>query len=505
VSAARRRDVETFLRHLRALDDILAERGYPRISPWWWRTLERFYRSGKRRLAVRKGRRVGASTIVAPRLAVAEMLWGEHPHTPGAPPLVFAFLSVKRGEAANRLRGVKAILDVLGEKYDEAGDTIELRDRPAIFAVVTANFRTSVGDTVAFAWCDEVARWHDDASGANPAEPVVASLAPALATLPDARLYLVSTPLSTVDYHAKQIDRGETETTCIAVGATWEINPTLTEEETRTLEPDERLWRREYGAVPSDAITESWFGEDLVNAAVDPGRGMNEPVPGRDYFGSIDGAAAGGGDQFVIAIGHRETGEGDAPARTVIDLVQAWRAPTGGTLSIEDTVSEAAATFRRFNDPYVVADQWSFVAIQEAFARHGMHITEAAWTAQSKPRRFYRVRAAMADRLVRLPDDAATIREFKLIRSRYLPTGTETIEARAGAHDDRVSAVVLVTSEAMDREPDTEERLPSPPAAPEALTAAWYEEQERQRMARWQAEFDAEREGRDPNRWITEG
>src|SRR5688572_32921581 len=126
------------------MEGALVAAGLPAMPEWWRATLERFERTGRRRRVVRKGRRVFASTCVAPRLAVAEMLFGEHQHIPGTPPLVFAFLSVKRDEAANRLRGVKAILDILGEKYTERGETIELVDRPVRFMVMTASFKLSV-------------------------------------------------------------------------------------------------------------------------------------------------------------------------------------------------------------------------------------------------------------------------------------------------------------------------------------------------------------------------
>src|SRR5258706_5009813 len=154
-----KRDPATFLSHLWALEDALIDAGFPEMPERWRREIARFERSGKRRFVIRKARRIFASTCVAPRLAVCEMLFGEHEHLPGTPALVYAFLSVKKGEAAKRLDGVRSILDVLGEDYVERGETIELTNRPAVFAVVTANFRTNVGDTVAFAWCDEVARW----------------------------------------------------------------------------------------------------------------------------------------------------------------------------------------------------------------------------------------------------------------------------------------------------------------------------------------------------------
>src|SRR5262249_18277355 len=156
--AMKRRDTEVFLRRLWQLEDLLVANGFPAMPEWWRREIARFYRSGKRRWVIRKGRRVFASTCIAPRLAVAEMLYGQHPHLPGTPPLTYAFVSVKLDEAAKRLRGVTAILDVLGEGYKTRDNTIELDNRPATFAVVAANFRTNVGDTVAFAWLDEVSR-----------------------------------------------------------------------------------------------------------------------------------------------------------------------------------------------------------------------------------------------------------------------------------------------------------------------------------------------------------
>jgi hypothetical protein len=242
-----KRTVETFLRKLWALEAQLVQAGFKPMRRWWRETIERFYRSGKRRLVVRKGRRVFASTCVAPRLAVAEMLFGQHEHVVGTPPLVYAFVSVKRDEAANRLRGIKAILDVLGEKYAEKGETIELTNTPAIFSVLTASYKLSVGETLAYCWLDEVSRWNDE--GANPAEQVVGTIAPALATLPGAKMFLVSSPLGAHDYHARQFDLGETDLQCVAFGETWTINPTLSEADCRgmlQLGPVQRLKRRAF-------------------------------------------------------------------------------------------------------------------------------------------------------------------------------------------------------------------------------------------------------------------
>src|SRR5688500_17815295 len=77
MSAIRKRDPEAFLAKLWWLEAQLVARRFPAMSPHHRAMIERWERAGKRRRVWRKGRQVGASTIAAPRLAVAEMLFGQ--------------------------------------------------------------------------------------------------------------------------------------------------------------------------------------------------------------------------------------------------------------------------------------------------------------------------------------------------------------------------------------------------------------------------------------------
>jgi hypothetical protein len=135
------------------------------------------------------------------------------------------------------------------------------------------------------------------------------------------------------------------------------------------------------------------------------------------YFAAVD--AAFRGDQFAIAIAHREEPT-DAPARVVVDLVQAWRSKDGTPLAVEATVAEAAAIVRQYGAWQTFADQYSFDPLREAFGRHGVYLFEAPWTATSKAPRFGMVRAAMTSGIVRLPDDAPLIRELHGIQGKLL-------------------------------------------------------------------------------------
>lgn len=440
----------------------------PPMPLWWRRTLTRFYRSGKRRLVVRKGRRVFASTCVAPRLAVAEALFGEHSHVPGTPPTVYAFLSVKRDEASKRLLGIEAILDVLQVEYARRGEAIELRSYPAVFSVITANSRTAVGDAVGFAWLDEVSRWMDDDLGANPAELVVGSLSPALATFPDARMFIVSSPLTDTDFHARQFDLGETDQQSVAVGTTWEITAgsekELTEADCRAAEPDERTFWREYGARPQKEVENDWFGAAIDAALTDDEppaivRGVTpvfacDPAFAQDHFGWA-----------CVSTWQAAANDNDTGRRTRVTWLHAagaWkpdRLPREMARKLKDEVvskylpepSELASVYTD------QAEYWSF---SELAREAGLNLLLVPWTGGSgegsKAARFRAVRLAMLQQTFRINrGDKALIKELRSVRGVMTANGNERIEVpRSGSgHGDRVSAMVLAGSVALARSP----------------------------------------------------
>lgn len=497
--AAEHRNVDTFLRRLWALEGQLLKARFEPMPAWWRDTLERFYRAGKRRLVVRKGRRVYASTCVAPRLAVAEMLWGNHPHVHGSPPLVFAFLSVRRDEAAKRLRGVMAILDALDVKYAERGETVELLDRPAAFTVVTANHKTSVGDTVAFAWCDEVASWSDDAVGANPAEEVIGRLAPALATLPDAKLFLVSSPLSVDDFHARQFDIGETPAQCVAFGATWTINPNMTEEQTHAEEPDPRRWLREWAAVPSPAISAAFDMGDSLKSFADVPKGYRaagwiclcDPSGGGDdpfAFGLCSWLVGPSVPEFLTETVY--IGGGTEYERYLLDEAGAPlknpryetnRRPPILRLALFGQVANARAqgiTLQRIVGDLarshchpngvglVVGDQFEAFGLESEFPKYGLRYLSLPWTNSTKLEAVARISSWMRDGVLSIQADSPFAPELKKqllsFDERISKSGAIKYSGRGSVHDDLVSVLLLAARA------DEEGLLPMSPYKPPA-------------------------------------
>jgi hypothetical protein len=182
---------------------------------------------------------------------------------------------------------------------------------------------------------------------------------------------------------------------------------------------------------------------------------------------------------------------------TVVDGVWTWQAPKGKPLHVEDTTRECSEIIERY-EAYTCADQFALDPLREVFARYGVHLHEAPWTASTKPTKFASARNGMTSDVLRLPDDPDLVREFCNIRAKLLRSGGEQFEAREG-HDDRVHAVVGAMYEALQKEPDTLEETPEEPITP--YTPAWYEAQEAARMAKYTERFNAENSD-DDNSWI---
>ena len=85
----------------------------------------------------------------------------------------------------------------------------------------------------------------------------------------------------------------------------------------------------------------------------------------------------------------------------------------------------------------------------------GMKFVQVPWTSggdDSKLQRFLRVREAMQDGSIRLPEDPVLLSELASIRGKALPSGGERLEASRG-HDDVAHAAVMAASIALTKPP----------------------------------------------------
>lgn len=476
--------MNTIVARIDALETALADKSFPRLAPWWRSTIERFYRSNKRQLVLRVGRRGGKSSTLC-RIAVLEALCGDHNVTAGDVGIV-GIVSVSRDEAASRLRTIRSILDALGVKYRERDQSIELVDRPIVFKVYTATIAGVVGGTWICAICDEVCRWRDSDSGANPASQVLASLRPCLATMPNAKIFLSSSPLGLEDAHAKAFEQGETEFQSTAHAPTWEANPSLSEAATRALEPHEPTWRREFAAIPQAGACGAFDPRDIDRAI----RQLSEVGAPRGRSVGVMDWAGGGGDSEADAIvcwhdrliadpddewiwdpptpgfgsfiifrdGKPVTprlDENGRPVRNpkfesrpllVVRNIQSVDGKFRNTISAEEIVARVAYSARRFGAHHVCGDQHSAFFLEGSFARqHRLVYKQCTWTNESKIQAVATVRRWFRDGAIVIEPghEAEKLRrELLNFEERVTSSGAISYGARRASHDDRVALLL---------------------------------------------------------------
>jgi hypothetical protein len=422
------------------LDEALTAKGFPGMSDWWKDVLARFYSSKRRWLVLRVGRRGGKSSTLC-RMAVVEVLYGDYPIPPGDVGY-WAFISTSREEASARLVTIKAILDAIRVKYRPVENGVIVEGRNVGFKTYVATIAGVSGFTAIGFTADELAKWKDKDTGANPANEVLKSLKPAMATVPNSRGILSSSPFSTLDAHAEAFDAGDSENQMCAHAPTWVANPTITEAMTRELEEDESTRLREYGAVPVSSGTQYFYDHAAIDRAAKPWE-----MPLRAEFGMVVSGGADFGfvsDSAAMAINQR-MGDWNKARCRIADLDEVSPGP-GVPLKPGPVVQRFAAQLKMHCLDAVMADHHYKMSIVEHLDEHGLGFIDAP-SDVAQP--FIRSRVLLNGERLDLPGGTLgtkLVKQMKQTMWRPTPNGALSIilPRKPGAgHCDLLSASVL--------------------------------------------------------------
>lgn len=477
---SRRLDVDVFLRRLWALDAALVAERFPAFSPFWRRDTERWFRSlaqspGRlRQWVVRAGRRAGKS-ITWCKIAVAWAVYGAW-SVPGGDIGVVALISVNRAESSSRLRTIATILRVLGIAFEQRADEIELSVRPVLFKTFACT-TDAVGFTAILIIGDEVARWESRDSAANPAAEVFGTLMPSLATQPFGFAVLSSSPWGPDDFHAEAFARGNTEHQLVSAATTWQANPTLTEADTHALEPNDRVWSREYGNIPGQTISAALPAE-FIARAIRPFDGAAEERTPAIGIG-VDDPSSGRRDRWVSMIAriwHARPAEPFITRRRyahgsgwyeeivrdkdgqpfpnpefremqpvlVIEQIMATAGDYWQGRSAALIVAERAEMYREAGIGLVVADQRESYSLESLYRAQGLEYRSIPWTNANKIEAVARLRRWLQEGSIVLPDNAELRHELTAFQERLTPNGGTTYAAPGNGHDDHVACLLTL-------------------------------------------------------------
>jgi hypothetical protein len=251
---------------------------------------------------------------------------------------------------------------------------------------------------------------------------------PTLATT-GGQLVIASSPYFATDLlgelRRRHYGRDESPTLVIQASAP-EMNCTLPKDYLERMRADDPT------AYAAEVLGQFRSGESTLfdSAQLDEvtrtGRGALPPQPDVTYFGGAD-MSGGKRDAGCVSIAHREG------ARTVVDLVRAWKAPHSPT----QVIAEAAAHLKLYGVHEVVADRYASGFQADTWRANHIHFRP---TELDRSGLYLHMHVLVQSGAVELPDDAALLKELRgLVRKRGF-AGKDRCDHLPNATDDRANA-----------------------------------------------------------------
>jgi hypothetical protein len=336
------------------------------------------------------------------------------------------------------IRGLILGTPLLAPKVErETADAIDL-DNGVSIEVQTTSTASVRGYTVCAALCDELAYWPGDGS-AEPDREVIASLRPAMATIPGAMLLCASSPRAkrgalweAYDRHYGKDDPG----VLVWRSPTTTMNPTVPQSTIdAALAHDRADALAEYYAEFRNDL-ESFISREGVMACVDVGVRQHPPRPGIKYESFTD-PSGGSSDSMTCAVGHVE---GDI---VVVDCVREIMAPFDPDSAVDELVQLLGLYGVRATN----GDRYAAAWCSTAFEKRGV-----AYRHSELPRSalYLNLLPHLNSLTVRLLDDERAVGQIASLERRTARGARDTVDHPKGQHDDIANAIaglVFVTAQ----------------------------------------------------------
>ena len=377
------------------------------------------------------GRRAGKSFILALIAVFLACFRDFRPYlSPGERGTVLV-IATDRRQARTIIRYIRALLTevpMLARMVErEAAESFDLSNSVTI-EVGTASFRTVRGYTIVAALCDELAFWPTDNS-AEPDFEILDAIRPGMATIPGAILLCASSPYAQRGAlwtaHREHFGK-DGDPILVWQAATQVMNPTVPQRVIdEATERDPASAAAEYGAQFRSDI-ESFISREAINACVQPGVLEKRPVRANRYCAFVD-PSGGSNDAMTLAIAHKE---GDT---AILDALRERKPP----FSPEAVVEEFAELCGTYRITKVYGDRYAGEWPREQFRKHGINYVVAD---QSKSELFLSFLPLVNSRAVDLLDEPKLVTQLCSLERRTARGGRDSIDHRAGAHDDLANA-----------------------------------------------------------------
>jgi hypothetical protein len=370
------------------------------------------------------GRRSGKSRMAA-AIAVYLALFGRYHLAPGERGVCLVVAaSVDQAKAVfEYIVGFLGSTPALRKEIANVTRTeVELRNG-IVIGVHACSFRTVRGRTLVACVFDETAFWRDESSAAPDTE-MLKAVRPALVTT-RGMLVAISTPYRKAGllYQKHKQHFGVDGDVLVVQGPSERFNPTLsaaTLAEERADDPAAAVseWDAQFRADLAALLDDA-----TVDRAVDHDRPSElPPVEGVVYLAFTD-AAAGGGDAYTLAIGHK------AGDDYVVDAVHG----THGAFDPQVVTKEYAKLCRDYRTARVVGDNFAKDWVAGAWRDNGFEYVRSS---KVKSDIFLEALPLFTRGVARLPNVPRLVRELRLLERQTHRSGKDSVVHPRNEHDD---------------------------------------------------------------------
>ncbi len=395
------------------MDARLVASGMFGLTPFWRQTLERWYSHPTAKTLVARVGRGGAKSHTAVKVAVAEVLFGNWKVPPGELHY-FAFVSLSKDEAFQRLTLIKQILTVLGVAFEASGDVVSLPELQLGFRVFACQIGAVSGFRCVGYSADEAAKWENADHSANPAAEVCTSLDSMCITRPNARRLIISSPWGMDDLHYTLFERGEQRDQVVAFATSWEANPGITRQQCEDASRgDSKVFAREYSAEPGTTVAAALDAVD-VDYMFDVESGY---VDGTRGFCAIDSSSLKH-DGFGYVAGF--AGKEGIHVDTVGEFT---KANLQGRDKYAIVVHSLVGIARAHRTNMIYGDHHEEAGLTSLFMQQGITFKPYAWSTPSKEQAFSELRQLLrTDHISCIPNEQLR-KEMLNCQQCLLPSG----------------------------------------------------------------------------------
>ena len=307
-------------------------------------------------------------------------------------------------------------------------DEIELSNG-IVIAVKASDFRSVRGVTLVAAIADEVCFW--DSQGVSPDVAVFQALRPAMATVPEAKLLVISSPYAKFGIMFETYRRyyGQNDPNVLMWQAdTRTMNPTISQEFIdEEMARDPEAGRSEWLGLFRDDLEQA-FSLESIESCVVPGRTELLPAQSLTYVAFVD-PSGGRRDQFTVTVAHRS---GD---KAVVDTIRAWKPP----FDPAEVTKECAEVLKPYRITAVTGDAYGGEWPREQFRKHNIqyNVSEV-----NRSQLYLNLIPAVNSKRVELPDDRKMIDELRRLERRRGRSGKDSVDhPNYGGSDDIANSV----------------------------------------------------------------